>query len=153
MTAWTRRSTRGKGSVFVGEWVVGRGLTLSARAVDEDADLQRFVAVEVVEESLAARIGTRFGVFTSVVCGVMAMMMGRQKGVITARPAQRTFEDDDVDNWFRRRVCSVSMRRNWSFHDLISPRRVSSRRRHWSFHCWASWRSCEISSAWCLFCV
>ena len=49
-------------------------------------------------------------------------------------------------------MCSASMRRNWSFQALISPRRVSSRRKHWSFHCWASWRSCEINSAWCLFC-
>lgn len=63
MTAWTRRTTRGKGSAFVGEW------SLSARAVDEDADAQRFVPDEVAEES-PARIGTRFGVWAvSVVCG------------------------------------------------------------------------------------
>jgi hypothetical protein len=38
--------------------------------MDEDADLQRFVAVEVVEESPAARIGTCFGVWAvSVVYG------------------------------------------------------------------------------------
>ena len=30
--AWTRRTTRGKESAFVGEW------SLSARAVDEDAE-------------------------------------------------------------------------------------------------------------------
>ena len=63
MTAWTRRTTRGKGSAFVGEW------GLSARAVDEDADAQRVVADEVAEESLS-RIGTCFGVWAaSVVCG------------------------------------------------------------------------------------
>lgn len=55
MTAWTRRTTRGKESAFVGEW------SLSAWAVDEDADAQRFVADEVTEE-LPARIGTCFGV-------------------------------------------------------------------------------------------
>ena len=43
-------------------------------------------------------------------------------------------------------------RKNWSFHVLNSPRRVS-RRKHWSFHYCASWRSCAISSAWCLCCV
>jgi len=52
---------------------------------------------------------------------------------------ERTCEDVADDNcWFRMRVCSASTRRNWSFHDWISPRRVSSRRKHWSFHCWAS---------------
>ena len=51
---------------------------------------------------------------------------------------------------FRRLVCSASTRRNWSFQALISPRRVSSRSKHWSFHCCASWRSCAISSAWCV---
>jgi hypothetical protein len=55
----------------VGEWAVGRGLSLSARVVDEDADLQRFLAVEVAEESPAVRVGTCFGVFTSVVCVMM----------------------------------------------------------------------------------
>lgn len=38
---------------------------------DADADAQRFVADEVVEESPPARIGTRFGVWVvSVVCGL-----------------------------------------------------------------------------------
>jgi len=64
MTAWTRRTTRGKGIAFVGEW------NLSARKVDEDADAQRFVEDEVAEES-PARIGTCFGVWAmSVVCGL-----------------------------------------------------------------------------------
>ena len=52
--AWTQRTTRGKGSAFVGEW------SLSARAVDEDADAQRLVVDEVAEESLA-RIGMYLG--------------------------------------------------------------------------------------------
>ncbi len=69
MTAWTRRTTRGKASVFVGE---GR---LSARAVDEVADAPRFVADEVVEES-PARIGTCFGVRSvSVVWGSGVTML------------------------------------------------------------------------------
>ena len=50
-------------------------------------------------------------------------------------------------------MCSASTRKNWSFRALISPYRVSSKRKHCSFHCCASWRSCAISSAWCLFCV
>jgi len=37
----------------------------------------------------------------------------------------RTCEDVTDDNcWFRSHVCSASTHRNWSFHDLISPRRV-----------------------------
>jgi hypothetical protein len=50
-------------------------------------------------------------------------------------------------------MCSASTRRNWSFHDSNSPRRVSSRRKHCYFHYCASWRSCAISSSWCLCCV
>jgi len=63
MTARTRRTTRGKARVFVGEW------SLSARAVDEDADAPRFVADEVAEES-PAKVGTCFGVWAvRIVCG------------------------------------------------------------------------------------
>ena len=43
----------------------------------------------------------------------------------------RTCEDVADDNcWFRRHVCLASMRRNWSFHNLISLCRVLSRRKH-----------------------
>lgn len=65
MTAWTRRTRRGKESAFVGE------RSLSARVVDEDADAdaQRFVADDVAEESPAS-MGACFGVWVvSVVYG------------------------------------------------------------------------------------
>src|ERR1700761_8889769 len=65
----------------------------------------------------------------------------------------RTCEEGAESCWLRRRECSASTRKNWSFQAFISPRSVSSRRRHWSFHCCASWRSWLTSSAWWVFCI
>ena len=49
---------------------------------DADADAQRFVADEVVEESPPARIGTRFGVWAvSAVCGNDTGMGGGHQGL------------------------------------------------------------------------
>ena len=138
----------------MGKWAVVA--TLSGRMVDEYAEMdgQRFFAEDVAEES-PVMIGA------SLCVGRKRSLRFWEQGLVSGRKGDhqgwlsyRTCEDDGAgNNWFKRRMCSASMRRNWSFHALISRRRVSSRRKHWSFHHWASWRSCTISSAWCLFCV
>jgi len=131
---------------------------LSTRALDEDADA-RFVAEDVADESppapgmMGRGMGPRFGVLScaSVLCG--GRRGKRCRTVDEEARGGRTCEEGAESCWLRRRVCSASTRRNWSFQAFISPRSVSSRRRHWSFHCWASWRSWLTNSAWWVFCV